>query len=232
MTPAPTRQDPAEPGVLRVFNTREQTKRYYDKIAKIYDLMADHSEAPARQAGLDLLAAQPGEKVLEVGFGTGHCLANLARAVGPSGKVYGIDIAQGMVDVARENLQKAGLADRVELACGDGRTLPYSDGLLDAIFMSFTLELFDTPELAPFLAECKRVLRPGGRVGVVGMSKEGKHGAVFHLYEWTHEHFPNFVDCRPIFVARALEEAGFRVTKKEDREIWVPVEVVVAVKDS
>jgi demethylmenaquinone methyltransferase/2-methoxy-6-polyprenyl-1,4-benzoquinol methylase len=212
MTPAPTRQDPAEPGVLRVFNTREQTKRYYDKIAKIYDLMADHSEAPARQAGLDLLAAQPGEKVLEVGFGTGHCLANLARAVGPSGKVYGIDIAQGMVDVARENLQKA--------------------GLLDAIFMSFTLELFDTPELAPFLAECKRVLRPGGRVGVVGMSKEGKHGAVFHLYEWTHEHFPNFVDCRPIFVARALEEAGFRVTKKEDREIWVPVEVVVAVKDS
>jgi predicted methyltransferase len=55
--------------------------------------MADYSEAPARQAGLDLLAVQPGEKVLEVGFGTGHCLVALAQAVAPTGKVYGIDIA-------------------------------------------------------------------------------------------------------------------------------------------
>jgi demethylmenaquinone methyltransferase/2-methoxy-6-polyprenyl-1,4-benzoquinol methylase len=61
------------------------------------------------------------------------------------------------------------------------------------------------------------------------MSKEGGHGVVFELYEWTHKHFPNFVDCRPIFVARALEEAGFRVTAKENRTIWVPVELVVAV---
>jgi hypothetical protein len=50
--------------------------------------MADHSEVPARQAGLDLLAVQPGEKVLEVGFGTGHCLVALAQAVGPTGKVW------------------------------------------------------------------------------------------------------------------------------------------------
>jgi hypothetical protein len=77
-----------------VFNSKEGTRKYYDRIAGIYDLMADHSEAPARQAGLDLLAVQPGEKVLEVGFGTGHCLAVLAQAVGPTGQVYGIDIAE------------------------------------------------------------------------------------------------------------------------------------------
>src|SRR6516225_7744045 len=39
--------------------------------------------------------------------------------------------------------------------------------------------------------------------------KEEGHGVVFHLYEWTHKHFPNFVNCRPIFIARASEEAGF-----------------------
>jgi hypothetical protein len=44
------------------------------------------------------------------------------------------------------------------------------------------------------------------------VKKEG-HGVVFHLYELTHKHFPNFVDCRPIFIARALEEAGIRVQK-------------------
>lgn len=223
--------DLGQPGVLRVFNTKDETRRYYDRIAHIYDLMADHSEASVRQAGLEALAVKPGEKVLEVGFGTGHCLVALAQAVGPTGKVYGIDIADGMLAMARQNLEKVGLADRVELTCADSLHLPYKAGLLDAVFMSFTLELFDTPDLPPFLADCKRVLRPGGR-GVVGMSKEGKHGVVFHLYEWTHKHFPNFVDCRPIFIARALEEAGFRVTHKEVRDIWVPVEVVVANKDA
>jgi demethylmenaquinone methyltransferase/2-methoxy-6-polyprenyl-1,4-benzoquinol methylase len=220
--------NPAEPGVLRVFNSREETRKYYDRIARIYDLMADHSEAPARQAGLDLLAVQPGEKVLEIGFGTGHCLVALGQAVGPAGKVNGIDISDAMRQHAEENLQKAKLVARAELTCGDGLHLPYPAESLDAVFMSFTLELFDTPEIPLVLAECKRVLRPSGRIAVVGMSKDQGHGMIFHLYEWTHKHFPNFVDCRPIFIARALEEAGFRVVKQEHRSIWVPVEVVLA----
>ncbi len=225
-------QDPVEPAVLRVFNSREETRKYYDRIARIYDLMADHSEAPARQAGLDLLAVRPGQKVLEIGFGTGHCLVALGQAVGPAGKVYGIDLSDAMRQHADENLQKAGLSGRAELTCGDALHLPYPAGTLDAIFMSFTLELFDTPEIPLVLAECKRVLRPGGPIAVVGMSKEQGHGMIFHLYEWTHKHFPNFVDCRPIFIARALEAAGFRVVNQEHRSIWVPVEVVLAVKEA
>ncbi len=230
MSPAAVGTDPAQPGVLRVFNTRTETKHYYDKIAKIYDVMADHSEAPVRQAALDLLAAKSGEKILEVGFGTGHCLITLAKAVGPTGRIYGIDISEGMRNLAEQNLATAGLADRAELVCGDGLKLPYRDGMLDAIFMSFTLELFDTPEIPVFLGECKRILRSGGRIAVAGMSKVGKHGTVFHMYEWTHKHFPNFVDCRPIFVGKALVEAGFDVIQSENRDIWVPVEVVVAKK--
>jgi ubiquinone/menaquinone biosynthesis C-methylase UbiE len=231
MSPVASTPDPAQPGVLRVFNSREETRKYYDRIARIYDLMADYSEAPARQAGLDLLAVQAGERVLEIGFGTGHCLVALARSVGPAGKVYGIDIADAMCASAEENLKKAGLADRAELTCGDGLRLAYSTGTQDAVFMSFTLELFDTPEIPLVLAECKRVLRPCGRIAVVGMSKDEGHGIIFDLYEWTHKHFPNFVDCRPIFVANALKEAGFRIEKQEHHRIWVPVEVVLAIKD-
>lgn len=96
--------------------------------------------------------------------------------------------------------------------------------------MSFTLELFDTREISVVLTECSRVLRPGGRIVVVGMSKESKGGAIVHMFEWTHQHFPNYVDCRPIFVRAALEEAGFSIVSSERMMMWIPVEIVCAVK--
>ena len=112
---------------------------------------------------------------------------------------------------ARERLDKEQLIDRVELICGDATRLPYPDGSMDAVFMSFTLELFDTPDVPQVLAECRRVLRTGGRIGVVAITKEGKDGFAVEAYEWTHQHFPNLLDCRPIFVRRALEDAGFSI---------------------
>ena len=216
--------------VERVFQSKAETKAFYDKISHVYDLLAEHSEGPIRRAGLEKLDARSGEKVLEIGFGTGHSLVSLAQSVGPTGKVYGIDLSERMVDVTRDNLHKAGLAGRVELACGDAMQLPYTSGSLDAIFMSFTLELFDTPEIPKVLAECKRVLRPTGRIVVVGVSKEGEGGVILRVYEWSHRHFPNLVDCRPIFVRLSLEAAGFRIESTERKMMWVPVEVVLGVK--
>jgi ubiquinone/menaquinone biosynthesis C-methylase UbiE len=157
---------------LGVFQTRDQTRAFYNKISGVYDLLADRSEAPVRRAGLDLLKVRAGEKVLEIGFGTGHSLVRLATAVGPHGQVLGLDLSDKMLVVARANLAKAGLSARVRLRRGDAADLPYADGSLDAVFMSFTLELFDTPEIPEVLSECRRVLRPGGRIVVIGMSTD------------------------------------------------------------
>ena len=63
------------------FQSKDETRAYYDKIARVYDLLAEHTEQPMREKGLALLAARPGERVLEIGFGTGHCLVELAEAV-------------------------------------------------------------------------------------------------------------------------------------------------------
>jgi demethylmenaquinone methyltransferase/2-methoxy-6-polyprenyl-1,4-benzoquinol methylase len=218
------------PEIQRVFQSKAETKAFYDKISHVYDLLAEHSEGPMRRAGLEKLDARPGEKALEIGFGTGHCLVSLAQSVGPTGKVYGLDLSERMLTVARDNLHKAGMAERVELSCGDALKLAYPSDTIDAIFMSFTLELFDTPEIPLMLAECKRVLRPGGRMMVVAVSKDGENGIILELYEWSHRHFPNLVDCRPIFVRRSLEAAGFRIESAEKKSMWVPVEIVLAVK--
>jgi len=210
--------------------SRAETKALYDKIAKVYDLMSEHTEGPVREAGLRMLAPRAGETVLEIGFGTGHALVWLARAVGPPGKVHGIDLSDGMLAVTESLVRHEGVADRVELRTGDATDLPYPADSMDAVFMSFTLELFDTPEIPVVLGQCRRVLKTGGRIVVVSMSKEGKHGLIYEAYEWTHRHFPNFVDCRPILVSQAVAAAGFQVTEKQNVQIWVPMQIVRAAK--
>ena len=214
-----------QPGVLRVLQSKAETRAFYDKISKVYDLLAERSEEPVRRAGLEMLATTAGEHVLEIGVGTGHCLAALAEAAGPQGRAYGLDLSASMLAVAREALPRG------ELICGDAARLPLPSGAVDAVFMSFTLELFDTPEIPVVLAECRRVLRPRGRVVVVGMSKEGGPDAMVDVFEWTHRHFPNFLDCRPIYVRRALEVAELRIKDARIMQMWVPVEIVLAIAD-
>lgn len=218
-----------EPDVLRVLQSKDETKAFYNKIASVYDLLAEHSEQPMREKGLKLLAVRRGERVLELGFGTGHCLVELARAVGRDGKVLGVDLSENMLALADELLRKKRLTRRVELHCGDAEHLPFEPGSIDAVFASFTLELFDTPELPKVLAEWRRVLKPGGRLVVVAVSKEGPPGFVLKAFEWTHKHFPNLVDCRPIHVRHAMEVAGFEIREAVVDQMWVPVEIVLGI---
>ncbi len=222
----------SEGDVARVLQTKSETKAFYNKIAGVYDLLAEHSEQSMREVALEMLAPAPGEQLLEIGFGTGHVLARLARAVGSTGKVFGIDISENMLAQARERLQKEGLVDRVTLDCGDAEDLPYPSDFLDGIIMCFTLELFDTPDIPRVLAQCKRALRPGGRIVVAAVSKEGEQGFVSRAFEWTHRHFPNLLDCRPIHVCQTLEAQGFSVEQSRVESMWVPVEVVRARKPS
>lgn len=215
--------------LLRVLQSKQETRAFYNKISAVYDLLSEHSEGPVRRAGLAMLKIAPGEHVLEIGYGTGHCLVDLARAVGAQGKVFGIDISDGMQAHALALLKKESLAERVTLACGDATQLPWPDASFDAVFMSFTLELFDNPEIPVVLAECRRVLRNGGRIGVVAMSKE-QEGLAVEAFEWTHRHFPNFLDCRPIYPRRAVEAAGFAVREVRAMDMWAKVEMVVGEK--
>lgn len=217
-------------GVLRVLQTREETRTFYNKIARIYDKLAERSEAPVRKAGLEMLNAQEGQHILEIGFGTGHSLIELARSVGPTGKAFGIDISEKMTDISRKLAENEGWDERVELICGDASHLPYESGSLDGVFMSFTLELFDTPEIPLVLSECKRVLKPGGRIVIVGMSRIMPQGLVMEMFEWTHKHFPNYFDCRPIMVRQALEDAGFEICDAKIMKMWINVEIVCGLK--
>lgn len=216
--------------VLSVTRTKVQAREAYDRISRVYDCFAGVFESRCRNRALELLNVGRGELVLEIGFGTGHCLRKMAELVGEEGTVFGIDISLGMVKVSKKRLEKAGVSDRVELCLGDASRLPYRDNKFDAVFMSFTLELFDTPEIPEVLGEIKRVLKPGGKFGVVSMSKEDG-GLLMGLYEWLHEKFPRYIDCRPIYVEQAVRDAGFVIKYREKVSLFgLPGEIVIGVK--
>jgi demethylmenaquinone methyltransferase/2-methoxy-6-polyprenyl-1,4-benzoquinol methylase len=61
------------------------------------------------------------------------------------------------------------------------------------------------------------------------MSKEGRRDPLVAVFEWAHRHFPNFLDCRPIFVEEALEASGFSISKSLTKRMWIPVEIVLGV---
>ena len=217
--------------VLRVMRSKQVAKRSYDRLSRWYDMLAASSEWRYTQVGLQMLAAKQGEHVLEIGFGTGNALLALAKDVGRTGSVTGIDISEGMLRVAQQKLRDAALEEQVRLDCGDGASLPYGAGEFNAVFMSFTLELFDTPEIPIVLQGCFRVLKPKGRLVVVAMVKKNRDNLAVKLYEWAHGMLPNYVDCRPILLRKALEDSGFRLQQISERVMWgLPLEIVMATK--
>ncbi len=204
------------------------TRDFYDRISRRYDAVAEAWEHTARQQGIEALALAQGESVLEIGYGTGHALEQFARA---GAKVVGIELSEGMRSVARQRLVKAGLEQRVRLDLGDARSLPYEDGRFDTAFMSFTVELFDSQDRHRVLGEASRVLRAGGRLGIVALAEADPPGLMSQIYTWLHEHFPHLVDCRPIDAVGALRAAGFRIRETTGMSIMrLPVISVIAMK--
>jgi len=217
--------------ISRVLRSRQEAGAAYDKLSRWYDWLSGPAERGMMETGLRMLGAQRGERILEIGPGTGHALVTLSNAVGESGKVCGLDVSPGMLHRASLRAHSAGLAARVVLQRADATLLPFRSSVYDAIFMSFTLELFDTPDIPIVLAECWRVLCGKGRIGVVAMSKEASDSWALRLYERAHNRFPSYVDCRPIFARRAMQQAGFQVVEATQQLLWgLPIEIVLATR--
>ncbi len=209
-----------------------EAKSFYDRISGVYDSIADGGEHAARERGLELLNIQSGESVLEVGYGTGHSVVSLAEAVGDAGRVSGVDISDGMFKVATKRVNEAGVSDRVTLKVGEVPPLPFDDNSFDVVTMSFTLELFPLEVIPDVLKETRRVLRDGGRLGVVSMAtvKQGdSESALERTYKWMHQHFPHIVDCQPIAAEQFVTDAGYELATAERLDLFtMPVAALVA----
>ena len=112
----------------------------------------------------EILAPEPGERVLEIGPGTGYYTVDLAEWVGPDGTVEVFDLQQEMLDHTIGHARERGLWN-VSATRGDAQELPYEEDSFDAAILIATLG--EIPDQDAALREVARVLRPGGRL-IVG----------------------------------------------------------------
>lgn len=217
--------------ISRVPLSSEEIKQAYGTISRFYAIIEGFFEKGIRRKSLEVLAVKAGEAVLEIGFGTGYALKEIAAAVGQNGRAYGIDITPQMLKIADNRLKRAGLKERVTLTEGDARKMPYPDDEFDAVYIADTLELFDIPDIPRVLREIKRVLKSGGRLVVASLSRQGKESSLFvRFYEWLHRTWPKYFNCRTIYVAASIKEAGYRIARADSLVVagLVPYEIVLA----
>ncbi|MCG3211354.1 MAG: Ubiquinone/menaquinone biosynthesis C-methyltransferase UbiE [Anaerolineae bacterium] len=199
-------------------------QQFYDRLGAGHD-RAEFYEARAKQRGLELLAARPGQRILNVGVGTGKEHLQIQAAAAPNGQALGLDLSPVMLRLAH---QRTG----APLCRANARFLPYPAASFDALFSSYMLDLIPVRLLPAFLAEFWRALKPGGRLVLVSLT-EGVNlpsRALVGLWKTAYAISPTACGgCRPLQLAGMVAAAGF---SHIDRDVIVqmafPSEVISA----
>jgi phosphatidylethanolamine/phosphatidyl-N-methylethanolamine N-methyltransferase len=148
------------PAAQRADENSRRVERVYGVLARVYDGFFDWALGPGRRYAVQRLDVRPGDRVLEVGVGTGLSLPLYPEHA----QVIGIDLVEAMLDRARVRLEELG-RDDVELRQMDARELQFPDGFFDRVMAPYVISVVPEPERV--MAEVQRVCRVGGTVMVV-----------------------------------------------------------------
>jgi len=131
--------------------------RVYDKLATVYDLTFGPALHPGRIVAKERMNIRPGDRVLEVGIGTGINVSLYPRTC----HVTGIDLSPAMLEKAHERVAKEGLTN-VELREMDATNLEFEDNSFDVVYAPYVISV--VPEPVKVVREMSRVCRPGGKI--------------------------------------------------------------------
>ena len=208
-------------GALMDFKQRDASS--YDELTDEFDRFTERFTGAIAARVVELAQLIPGERVLDVGSGTGVVTFKAATKVTAAGRVTGIDLSDGMLRKAQEKSTQAGSTAQITFLKMDAEALTFPNASFDCVLSLCALRHFPRPDVA--LTEMRRVLRPGGRVVVAvgsGPTLFSRHGlsaayrrigailgglrgkrdllACGHLNELIERHLP---------IANSDEEAGW-----------------------
>lgn len=191
----------------RVAVDSRRVERVYAVLARVYDDFFDWALGPGRRRAVESLAIGPGDRVLEVGVGTGLSLPLYPEHC----RVTGIDISEAMLDRAIARVQAIGRRG-VSLRRMDARELAFPDASFDHVLAPYVISVVPEPERV--LAEMRRVCRPGGTVLVVNHFHS--EGVVLRFFERILTPVSQWVGFRmdlPLDVVRGFP--GFELVRVE-----------------
>jgi ubiquinone/menaquinone biosynthesis C-methylase UbiE len=205
----------------------------YSRTAAFYDGLVAAQQAKAKLVAIETIDRRPGERFLDLGVGTAWAFARVVEASGAD-RAIGLDVAPGMLAVARDALMATGLSS-CPLVLGDGRTLPLADGSVDCALSTYTLEVMDLADIAATLTEMRRVLRPGGRAVIVNLTDRTDGGSedesIIRDWKRRYQDDPEFFGgARPLQLTEMLRATGFQVISRDYVGPDWPSEVLLARK--
>ncbi|AFY60055.1 class I SAM-dependent methyltransferase [Synechococcus sp. PCC 6312] len=153
-----------------------QKEEMLTRAKTVFNAASDYFDAPALsfwnrygQQTIDHLSLRPGDQVLDVCCGSGASAIPAAIRVGPTGRVMGVDLAESLLELARQKSQAKGLKN-IEFRCGDFENLGLPDGCFDAIVCVFGI--FFVPDMEAAIQELWRMVRPGGKLAITSWGEK------------------------------------------------------------
>lgn len=190
-------------------NKPEYVHEVFSKIARRYDVMNSvlsfEQHRLWRRFAMKKLPFRNDAKILDVAAGTGAWTFAMAKRIGSSGQVVGLDFTEAMLKVANERLKHTREQDRIQYVHGDAMKLPFPDNSFDFATIGFALR--NVPSVQGCLTEMMRVVKPGGLVMSLELSK------------------PDFVPFRKLYYFyfyRILPRIGALVVGDRTPYEWLP----------
>src|SRR6201996_8826 len=212
---------------------KEQVADMFNNISKTYDFLNHFLSLGIdiiwRKKAINELKADKPHLILDVATGTGDFAFEALSILKPT-KIIGVDISQGMLNIAQQKIQKRGVQDKFEVKLGDSEGLPFEAGQFDAVTVAYGVRNFEN--LQSGIDDIHRVLKPGGRAVILEFSKPKRFpikqlynfyfnfitpgiGKLFskdaRAYSYLHESVAAFPDGEA-FIA-VMQKAGFGNTK-------------------
>ena len=200
-------------------------KDIYNKRSTWYDIYHNLVTFKADDLGRKLVVQNSviqGDHVLDAGSGTGSTALIAAEKVGAKGKIILFDISEGMLNIARTKIEKAGFKERIETKTGDILNLPFPDNYFDVVLSTYSVCPLYSPDKGAL--ELLRVVKPGGKLAIAHSSSPENQ-----ILLWLSDQLEKLIwlfpkvslGCRSVSTLPALQKAGVKVLFK--RKIGFPL---------
>lgn len=215
----------------RISNSK--MSRTYDLRSGIYNKTVAASEFKYHLKALEKIKWRPEMKILEVATGPGRVMAEIEERADGGTALYGLDISGEMLALTRKYLEDLGFTNFM-LKKGDSRQLPWPDNRFDLLYNGYMMDLIPFEDMHGILVEFNRVLKPGGQLILLNMSKESDD---ISRMERFYKRLPRLLNlylmgnCRPVRMEKSVREAGFKNVTREFLKGIHPSEIITAKKE-